>query len=58
MHGKSLCDFQREVTGGCKIENVTGISQANGFKRKVTGGCMIENVTAILQEIDFQRTLT
>ncbi len=33
--------FGKKVTGGYKIENVTGISQANGFQRTLTQMCQV-----------------
>ncbi len=37
MHGFSVRNFQREVTEGCKIENVTGKWQVIDFKTTLTG---------------------
>ncbi len=52
MLGKSVRDFQRVVTGGCKIVNVTKILQETDFQRKVRGGYKIVNVTGISQWSD------
>ncbi len=51
-------DFQRVVTGGCKIVNATEILQENDFQREVTGGCEIENVTGKSQASGFKRIST
>ncbi len=62
MHGKNVRDFQREVTGGCKIENVTGKSQEADFQRTLTRMCQvfdfITKVTCPRNKEDSIRKLT